>query len=338
MKKTLIIGLLILSNTVFGQIPGKAIMGPVILFDTLTVKKGDIIYLGKGSDAETGGFIHLYAPKDKMVNTLYNIFSNDSDLSHKVIPQQNLGEGFTGSQLVVESFSIVSSKKRGKKILGVINMKADQFIEGKVLLQGDVFLNNVVVDFEPAIRSGEIIKISDPELAEKAQEVELIAEKDPEVELLISPFEMTQKGIEPVVVTINNLNKNELYNKTLNWTNLFYQSQNEATITSVPDEKININAFAKNVRLGRIMGMDLFADMPYVFTVDFTEGEITMTFTLGDENGDITDENGEVIANTSPSHIFNKNGDVRKMSEIFKAEAEKIMNDLSYVMVDFLMK
>lgn len=338
MKKTLIIGLLILSNSAFGQIPGKTIEGPVVLFDTLTIKKGDIIYLGKGSDTETGNFIHLYAPKNKTVNTLYNIFSKDSDLSHKVIPQRNLEGNFEGSQLVVESFSIVSSKKKGKKILGVINMRNDQFTEGMVLLQGAVFLNNVVVDFEPAIISGEIIKISDPELAEKAQEVELIAEKDPEVELLISPFEMTQKGIEPVVVTINNLNKNELYKKTLNWTNLFYQSQNEATITSVPDEKININAFAKNVRFGRIMGMDLFADMPYVFTVDFTDGEIRMTFTLGGENGDITDGNGEVIANTSPSSIFDKNGDVRKMSEIFKAEAERMMNDLSYSMIDYLLK
>ncbi len=336
MKKKLIIGILILSNTVFGQIPGKTIEGPVVLFDTLTIKKGDIIYLGKGSDPETGSFIHLYAPKGKTVNTLYNIFSNDSDLRHKVIPQINLNSNFSGNQLVVESFSIVSSRKKGKKILGVINMKKDQFIEGTVLLQGEVFLNNVVVDFEPAIRSGEIVKISDPELAEKAQEIELLVEKDPEVELLFSPFEMTQKGIEPVVVSINNLNRIELYNKTLDWTNSFYTIPNRAAITSVPDEKININSIAKNIQLGKMMGLDLLANLPYLFVVDFTDGEIRMTFTLGGENGDITDENGEFIANTSPTHIFNKNGDVRKMSKIFKAEAEKAMNDLAYALVNFV--
>ena len=172
-------------------------------------------------------------------------------------------------------------------------MKEYQFIEG-------IFFNDVAVDFEPAIKSGEIIKISAPKLTEKV----------PEVELLLSPFEMTIKGIEPVVVSINNLSRIELYNKTLDWTNSFYQIPNQATITSVPDEKINIKAFAKNVQFGTIMGMDLFADLPYLFVVDFTDGEITMTFTLGGENGDITDENGEVIANTSPSHIFNKNGDL----------------------------
>ena len=285
MKKKLIIGFLILSNAVFGQIPGKAFEGPVVLFDTLTINKGDIIYLGKGSDQETGDFINLYAPKDKIVNTLYNIFSNDTDLSHKVIPKRNLDGNFAGSELVVESFSMVTSKNKGKKILGVINMRADQFTEGLVLLQGYVFLNNVVVDFEAAIRSGEVVKISDPKLAEKAREVELLTEKDPEVELLISPFEMTQKGIAPIVVAIDNLSKSELYNKAFNWINSYYKVQNQVAITSVPDEKIDINAFAKNVQFGTIMGMDLFIDLSYLFTVDFTDGEIRMTFMLGGENG-----------------------------------------------------
>ena len=88
MKKTFIIVLLILSNTVFGQIPGKTIEGPIVLFDTLTVKQGDVIYLGKGSDPETGNFINLYIPKNKLANTLYNVFSNNDDLSRKAIPQK----------------------------------------------------------------------------------------------------------------------------------------------------------------------------------------------------------------------------------------------------------
>ena len=36
--------------------------------------------------------------------------------------------------------------------------------------------------------------------------------------------------------------------------------------------------------------------------------------------------------------IFNKDGDVKKMSEIFKAEAEKMMNEISFSLVDYLMK
>jgi len=324
MKKTLIIGILILSNTVFGQIPGKTIEGPIVLFDTLTVKQGDIIYLGKGSDPKTGNFIHLYAPKNKATPIVAEIILEEfteKDIEFKSIPRMDLDKGFAGKQLVVESFSKVSSKKEGEKIVGVINMKEYQFIQG-------IFFNDVVVDFEPALRSGEIIKISPSGLTDKASGAEL----------LFTPFEMTRKGIAPVVVAINNLSKNELYNKTLNWTNSFYQIQNQATISSVPDKKININNFAKNVKFSTIMGMDLIADLPYVFTVDFTDGEITMAFTLGGKDGDITDENGEVIASTSPARMFNKKGEVFKMSKTLKIEAEKVMNDLSYALVDYLMK
>lgn len=321
MKKSLIVGILILSNTIFGQIPGKTIEGPIFLFDTLSVKQGDIIHLGKGSDPKTGNFIHLYVPKNKMANTLYNVFSNNDDLSHKAIPQRNLDKEFADKELVIQSFSKISSKKKGKKILGVINMKEYQFVEG-------VFFNNVAVDFEPAIKTGEIIKISTPKLAKKI----------PEVELLLSPFEMTIKGIEPVVVSFDNLSKTELYNKALEWTNSFYIIPNQATITAVKDEKIIINGFEKDVPFGKIMGVEFFANLPYLFVVQCTDSKIQMTFTLGDENGDITDGNGEIIANTSPSHMFDNNGEVLKMSKTLKIEAEKVMNDLSNSLVDYLMK
>ena len=107
--------------------------------------------------------------------------------------------------------------------------------------------------------------------------------------------------------------------------------------SAVPDEKIRLHAVAKNVQFGSIMGMHVFADLPYLFIVDFTDGEMRMTFTLGDENGDITNGNGEVIASTSPSHMFNKKGEVLKMSKILKIEAEKTMNDISNALVAYVL-
>ena len=334
MKKTLIIGLLILANSVFGQIPGKRIEGPIVLFDTLTVKKGDILHLGKGSDPENGNFVHIYAPKDKTVNTLYNIFSNDSDLSHKPIPQRNLTKKNAGRQLVVESFGQIKSNKDDNRFVGIIDIWGNQVEvsydpETNPLSTMPVTIEStiVIVDFEPAFRSGEIIKITSLESIVKAPLAELFL-----------PFEMTREGIEPVVVDFNNVSRNELYNKAINWTNAYYTISNPATITSVPDDKITINAIAKNVKYSRILGNDFFGDLPYLFSVDLIDGEITMTFMLGDEDGDITDDSGEVIANTSPSHMFNKKGEVNKTGKIFKAEAERVMNDISYSIVDYLMK
>lgn len=323
MKKTLLIGILILCNTVFGQIPGKTIEGPLVLFDTLVIKHGDILYLGKGSDPETGNFKHLYAPENKTIPIISEIIIEEfteKDIEFESIPQIGLDQGFAGKQLAIESFKKVSSKEVGEKIVGVINMKEYQFVEG-------IFFNDVIVDFELALRSGEIIKISASELTEKTLKPELF-----------TPFEMTRKGILPVVVAINNLNKNELYNKTLNWTKSYYQIQNSGSITSVPDEKININDFAKNVKFSTIMGLDIIGDLPYLFIVDFTDGEITMSFILGGKNGNISDENGEVIASTSPTRMFNKKGEVYKMGKTLKMEAERVMNDLSYDLVEYLLK
>lgn len=324
MKNTVIIGLLIVSTSVFGQIPGKPIFGPVVLFDTVTINAGDIITLGKGSNPETGNFVHLFAPKNKIAPIAIEIIVEEfteNDLEFKSIPRMDLPKGFEGKQLVIESLNKVSSKKAGERILGIINMKEYQFIEG-------VFFNDVVVDFGPAIRSGEILKISSPTLAEDTQEA------DP----LFSPFEMTRKGIEPVVVAFTTVSRNELYSKAMKWTNASYVIPIPATITTADDHTITIKAIEKNVQLITIMGTDLYGDLPYEFTVNFSDNQIQMNFTLGGKNGDITAEDGEVIASIAPSRMFEKNGEVRKMGQVLKVEAERLMNTLSNDLVTYLMK
>jgi hypothetical protein len=330
MKKILILFLLIVSNTLIAQIPGKKVEGPIVLFDTLTVNKGDVIYLGKGSNPETGDFMHIYAPKGKTINTLYQIFSNDPDISRKLIPQKNLSANFSETQLVIESFSVISLKKKKKKMLGVINMKSDQFTEGKMILQEEIFLNNVVVDFVAAFQSGEILKISAP----------IVVAEEPELELSFTPFELTPKGILPVIVKFDAVPKNELYDKALNWAGIFYNDENQAVITAVPDENIQIKGIAKNVKFTRMFGTDVYIDLPYVFTTTFIDGEITMTYSLGDENGDIKDTNNDHIeyASVSPKRMFNKKGEPYKMSRIFKTDTEKSMNELAHKMLVFLMQ
>lgn len=99
------------------QMPGKEFEGPIVLFDTLTVHKGDVIFLGKGSDPKTNDFIHVFAPKAKTINTLYQIFSNDDDLSRQIIPERKLSGNFSGLQLIIENFTVVSLKKKKKKCL-----------------------------------------------------------------------------------------------------------------------------------------------------------------------------------------------------------------------------
>ncbi|MFD1316465.1 DUF4468 domain-containing protein [Namhaeicola litoreus] len=176
-------------------------------------------------------------------------------------------------------------------------MKQIQFIEG-------AFFNDIVLDLESAISSGEIIKISAHELTEKPTE-----------KLLFIPFEISSQGIKPVIVTINDISQNEIYNKAVQWADLYYNVKNQIDITKVPNKNMTIHDFALNIKFSRIMGQVLFVDMPYFYTIDFSDGEITMSFRLGDENGE-----------------------ANKISLIFIAEAEKMINDLSYFMVDYIMK
>ena len=44
------------------------------------------------------------------------------------------------------------------------------------------------------------------------------------------------------------------------------------------------------------------------------------------------------LALCGSSFVFNENGEVKKMSQVFKVEDERIMNDLAYALVDYLMK
>lgn len=213
-------------------------------------------------------------------------------------------------------------------MLGVVSMKKDQFKEGKMLLQEEFFLNDVVVDFEAAFQSGEIVTISAP----------TAMPEEPELELAFTPFALTPQGILPVVVAFDSISKIDLYDKALDWSSSFYINENPAIIAAVPEESIQIKGIAKEVKFMRMFGTDTFIDVPYEFTTTFTDGKITMTYQLGDENGDVNDTNdGHMqFASVSPKRLFNKKGEPYKMSLTFIKNSEKSMNELAHKMVTFL--
>ena len=314
--KFLIVNLLMASNFIIGQIPGKKIAGPIIINDTITIRAGDIIYLGNGSDPKNGDFLHLYAPKNTKLPIAMDIIrelstNNDEIEFSKAIPQKNLNNGFAGKQLIISGFSRVSKKKKHKKILGVINMKDYQFVEG-------VFFNNVVIDFEAALKSGEIIKISTPEKISKLEDTQKL-----------NQFVMTKEGILPVIVNLKNKSKNELYNSVLKWAESYFISTSKTITSEIPNDEVSINSVIKNTKIAAIMGIDYSIDLPYLLQIKFTENEMEIKFILGDENGNILDENGAIVANVAPSSIFNKKGEIKKMAKISKLNIEKALNDIS---------
>jgi len=308
MKKTLIIGLLILSHSVFGQIPGKRVDGPLVIFDTLTIKTGDVIFMGKGSDANSGDFVHITTPKKYMTD-----FSSDMGYSEWKSTSQGISSSYNGRSYAIEYFSKVSSAKNEEVILGVIAI--GKSFDGKL----DLGVYKQAVNFEAAIQAGEIIKINEIEFAKSSRTIN------------IPHFEFGKEGVKPIVVAFDGVNKEELFAGTLNWYNEYYKNKSENILSAVENEKVGIAGVKKGVFISKIVGVDLFGDVEYRFLIEFKENEISMNFITGGEDGQITED-------VSQEDYFDKNGKIRKMYADFKTNMEQMMDEISFSLVDYLSK
>jgi len=311
MKKTLIIGLLILCNSVFGQIPGKKIDGPIVIFDTLTIKKGDVIVLGKASDPNSGKFSYITTPKKYMTD-----FSGDKSYNEWKNASQGISNNYNGDSFEIKYFSKVSSKKNGDKILGVIAVGPSYY--GKL----DLGMYKQAVNFEAAIQAGEIIKINDIDFTKSSK----TAKRD------IPDFEIDNDGVQPIVVVFDGLSKNELYTRTLDWCDDYYKNRDESFISAFENEEVEIVS-KKGILISRINGIDLFADLEYRFVIEFIENEIRMSFSSLGEADQITED-----VSQEEQDAIDKNAKIKKMSEDVKVQTEQMMNEIASSLVDYIMK
>jgi hypothetical protein len=311
MRKTLIIGLLMFCHSVFGQIPGKKFDGELVIFDTLTIKKGDVIFLGKGSDPNSGNFTYITTPKKYMTD----ISGNKSHAEFKNTPQ-GISNNYNGRSFPIKDFSKVSSKKKGDMILGVIDIGPS--FDGKL----DMGIYKQAVIFESAILAGEIIKINDIDFTNSSKRVTRE----------IPYFVIGKDGIQPVLVDFEGLSKDELYRRTLNWYANYYSNKGESFITTFENELVEITA-RKKMLISKISGIDLFADLEYRFQIEFMENKIRMDFISVSEDAQSTD-----IGSQQELDSLDKNESLKKMSENLKQQTEQMMNEIPSSLVDFLMK
>ena len=316
MKITWIIGLLILSYSAFGQIPGKKFDGPILIFDTLTIKKGDVIYLGKGSDPDSGAFVHITTPRKKLVNVPSKVLPMVTHTEHQLIAE-GLSDGYNGRSYSIKHFSKVSSKKNGDDIFGVIDVGMS--FDGEL----DLSVYNQAVNFEAAILSGEIIKINDVDFANPGKTT--LRE--------IPQFIFTKEGAQPIAVDFADMSKGELYAGTINWYQDYYKNKVENLIRTVEDSEVEISGLKKGVLVSKIMGVELFLDIPYQFKIEFIEHSIRMNFVSRDQMGQ------SMAAFSQEEKDSEANGaKINQMTADFKIEMEKMMNEISASLVTYLMK
>lgn len=141
MKHYLFIILSLVTSVAIAQIPGSKVDGPVKLSNGLSVKEGDTLYLGKGSDNRKGDFVFIYQPA--------NIWSGT--------PDYNLAKSFANSEVTIKHFKQFKSKKTGEKIFAVINIGGF----------------NQAVEIDAAIETGEIVRINSTNVGPAAKTVKI---------------------------------------------------------------------------------------------------------------------------------------------------------------------
>jgi hypothetical protein len=135
MKALSLIVLCFVSSAAIAQIYGKKTKGAITIFDSVTVKPGDTIYLGRGS-AQRGEFSYIYQPP--------NVWAGSREMS--------LGRNFANMKAVIKFFKNQKTARAGEKVVAVVNFGGF----------------NEVADLEPAIEAGEIIAINNHKFRERA--------------------------------------------------------------------------------------------------------------------------------------------------------------------------
>ena len=307
---------MILSCPAFGQIPGQLVDGPIVIFDTLTINKGDVIYLGKGSDPNSGAFSHITTPRKKLVSVPIKFIPIGTTTKYQLIAE-GLSDGYNGRSYSIKHFSKVTSKKNGDDIFGVIDVGMS--FDGKL----DLGVYNQAVNFEDAILAGEIIKINDIDFTKPGKTT--LRE--------IPQFTFTKEGVQPVVVDFEGMNRSELFAGTINWYQDYYTNKVENLIRTVENREVEIAGLKKGVLVSKIMGVELFLDIQYQFKIEFIENRIRMNFVSVDQMGQFMEE----VSKEEKDSVENSEK-INKLTEDFKIEMEKMMNEISSSLVNYLMK
>src|SRR5690606_27961037 len=96
--------ILLLPLFLMSQIAGRKTKAAIMIFDSVQVKAGDTIYLGKGSGTR-GSFEYIYQPMNALAGS----------------PEMSLGRNYANMKGVIKHFKNQRSRKAGDKIVAVTN-------------------------------------------------------------------------------------------------------------------------------------------------------------------------------------------------------------------------
>jgi hypothetical protein len=156
----------------------------------------------------------------------------------------------------------------------------------------------------------------------------------------IPPLELTKNGVEPIVVTIDNLTDNELQLKTLNWIQEYYLIEQPETYskgiikTDILNGTIRIIAIKKNAWSYESDGIKTHYDVEYFLLVNCEDNKINISVDFGN-----TWSQGKGVSQSTAvnyKNLWKENGEVHKVFKDTKQGIDHMMNELAFSLVNYL--
>lgn len=147
----------------------------------------------------------------------------------------------------------------------------------------------------------------------------------------LKQLKLTPKGVEPIVVLVDSLKANEIYNKTLNWVQEAYKNPNEVLKTNIINSKIRVDGYANNAWYFRLLGMKEYVNMEYSIIVSIKDGKYRLEFIIGQFW-----LNSRTRTAYDYTSFFKQSGEIRSMYSDSVPSLELTINKLSMSLYNYI--
>ena len=156
-------------------------------------------------------------------------------------------------------------------------------------------------------------------------------------------FKYDEKGLTPkyLVGEINELNKNKIYEKSLNWVKETYKNPDKVIKTTIENEKIRFQGVAMDYLCQSVLLSTFCYNTTYTIELEFRDGKYKFTPTSISYRMPPSQysSGGDVQVNIDNGEDFYKrNGKIKKQTKTMPESIEKLFNDLEKSLSNYIKK
>lgn len=156
-------------------------------------------------------------------------------------------------------------------------------------------------------------------------------------------FKVSEKGFtDYIVVKIDSLSKQDLFNKSINWIKETYNTPSEVIKSTIDNDKVIFEGVKKNGTFLKSLGMKVFLDFKYRIEISFKDGKYKFDPTSLQMYSSPNQYSAGGWANWNLDGTYyavrKKNGKVKKMLRYYTQDIENCFNMLLLSHKSYLIK